>query len=128
MNQIVQLMRPGSLQLSALPPLATYATCALIGVSAAAFSLTWACAKEVNPPALSGMATSLVNVGCFLGAALLQPLVGWVIELYSPSIAEATHEAVTMGIRVLAVAALGGFVAACFIRETGARNLTESHG
>ena len=74
------------------------------------------------------MATSLVNVGCFLGAALLQPLVGWVIELYSPSIAEATHEAVTMGIRVLAVAALGGFVAACFIRETGGRNLTESHG
>jgi hypothetical protein len=33
-----------------------------------------------------------------------------------------------MGIRVLAVAALGGFVAACFIRETGGRNLTESHG
>lgn len=110
-----------------LPLLATYATCSVIGVSAAAFSLTWACAKEVNPPALSGMATSLVNVGCFLGAALLQPLVGWVIELYSPSIAEATHEAVTMGIRVLAVAALGGVVAACFIRETGGRNLTESH-
>lgn len=110
-----------------LAPAASYAACALIGASAAAFSLTWACAKEVNPPALSGMATSLVNVGCFLGAALLQPLVGWVIQLTAPSVAEATPQAVTDGVRVLMLAAAGGLVAACFIRETGGRNRTEAH-
>lgn len=108
-----------------LPPSATYAACALIGMSASAFSLTWACAKEVNPPALSGMATSLVNTGCFLGAAVLQPLVGWVIERQSPSIADATPDAMTGGMRVLLAAAIGGVLAMFFVRETGGRNLTE---
>ena len=118
---------PFALADAPLPPAFTYGVCALIGLSAAAFSLTWACAKEVNPPALSGMATSLVNAGCFLGAALLQPLVGWVIERNSPSVAAATAGAVTDGLKVLAVAALVGFIAACFVRETRARNLTEPH-
>ena len=52
----------------------------LMGVGAAGFTLTWACVKEVNPPALSGMATSLINTGAFLGAGILQPLVGWVMD------------------------------------------------
>ncbi|WP_026225017.1 MFS transporter [Methyloversatilis thermotolerans] len=111
-----------------LPLWASYAACAVIGISASSFSLTWACAKEVNPPALSGMATSLVNTGCFLGAALLQPLVGWVIELQSPSIAHATPAAMTDGMRVLLAAAIGGVTAMFFVRETGGRNLTERTG
>ncbi len=53
---------------------------ALMGLGASGFTLTWASAKEVNPPALSGMATSVVNTGTFLGAAILQPLVGWSMD------------------------------------------------
>ncbi len=52
-----------------------------MGASNAAFVLTWACAKEVKPPALSGMSTALTNMGGFLGSALLQPLVGKALDL-----------------------------------------------
>ncbi len=52
-----------------------------MGLATAGFSLTWACSKEVNPPLLSGMLTSVANMGGFLAGALLQPLVGWVMDL-----------------------------------------------
>jgi len=52
-----------------------------MGLGAAGFTLVWAVAKEVNRAAYSGMATGVVNTGVFLGAALLQPLFGWVLDL-----------------------------------------------
>ena len=42
--------------------------------------LTWTVAKEVNRPEHSGIATSVVNVGIFLGTGILQPLVGWLLD------------------------------------------------
>ncbi|MBL8375196.1 hypothetical protein [Accumulibacter sp.] len=57
---------------------------ALMGLVTASFTLTWACAKEVNPPLLSGMSTSVTNIGGFLAAAILQPMVGWVMDWTSP--------------------------------------------
>jgi hypothetical protein len=56
-----------------LPLAATYGLCVMMGLATAGFTLSWASAKEVNPPQLSGMATSVVNVGIFLGPAILQP-------------------------------------------------------
>lgn len=53
---------------------------ALLGLSGAGFVTTYASAKEVCAPALSGMAISVVNTGLFLGAALMQPLFGWVLD------------------------------------------------
>jgi sugar phosphate permease len=53
---------------------------ALLGLSGGGFVLTYACAKEVAAPALSGMAISVVNTGLFLGAAIMQPLFGWVLD------------------------------------------------
>ena len=64
-----------------LPVELSYALFAVLGVTTAGFSLTWACAKEVNPPMLSGMSTSVTNMGSFLAAAIFQPLVGWVMDL-----------------------------------------------
>ena len=53
---------------------------ALLGLCGSGFVLTYACAKEVCAPALSGMAISVVNTGLFLGAAIMQPLFGWVLD------------------------------------------------
>lgn len=53
----------------------------LMGFSCGSFVLTYAGAKEVVVPALSGMAIALVNTGIFLGAAILQPLFGWIMDL-----------------------------------------------
>ena len=51
-----------------------------MGLLIPGFTLSWTMAKEANPPAFAGIATSVVNVGIFLGAGLLQPLVGWVLD------------------------------------------------
>ena len=115
----------------ALPPLATYPFCLLMGVLTASLTLSWACAKEVNPPLLSGMATSVVNVGVFLGPAILQPLVGWAMDQSW----QATHGALQEGARIYAAAdyrtglllmagsAAFGCLSTLLIRETGCRNI-----
>jgi len=62
------------------PPAATMAWFFVMGLLIPGFTLSWAVAKEVNRPEHSGMATSVVNVGIFLGTGILQPLVGWVLD------------------------------------------------
>ena len=62
------------------PVPATLAWFLLMGFLIPGFTLSWAVAKEVNQPEHSGIATSVVNVGIFLGTGMLQPLVGHVID------------------------------------------------
>ena len=97
-----------------LPPVASFALFAMIGASAAAFTLSWASVKEVNRPALAGTAMAVVNTGVFLGPTVYQPLVGWVVD----------RAGFRAGIAVLAACSLGGLVAALLIRETRCRNVT----
>lgn len=111
-----------------LPMLVTMSLCFVMGFSTAGFSLTWACSKEVNPPQFAGISTSIANAGGFLGAAIMQPLVGLLMD------AVWTGKMVN-GVRVYAlndfrfgfalVIALGllGLIAALFVRETACRNL-----
>ncbi len=54
---------------------------ALLGFSAGGFVVTYAAAKEVVPPHNAGMAIAVVNTGLFLGAAIMQPLFGWIVDL-----------------------------------------------
>jgi sugar phosphate permease len=112
----------------ALAPAASFALCLALGMVTASLTLSWACAKEVNPPAFSGMATSVVNVGVFLGPSILQPLVGWVMDrgwqgtmaggarLYSA----ANYR---NGLLLMAACAALGALATLFVRETGGRNV-----
>ncbi|MDO8991132.1 MAG: MFS transporter [Sideroxyarcus sp.] len=102
---------------------ASYGLFLLMGLCAPSFTLSWSCAKEVNPPALSGMATSVVNVGGFLGTAILQPLVGWAIDQAHAVRADAPlgladYQA---GIAILAGFSLLGLLGTLFIRETYCR-------
>ncbi|MEI7704648.1 MAG: MFS transporter, partial [Deltaproteobacteria bacterium] len=60
---------------------ATLAWFGLMGLLIPGFTLTWTVAKEVNRPQFSGMATAMVNVGGFLGGGILQPLIGWQLDL-----------------------------------------------
>jgi sugar phosphate permease len=62
------------------PAGATLAWFLLMGLLVPGFTLAWTVAKEVNRPEHSGIATSVVNVGIFLGTGVLQPLVGWVLD------------------------------------------------
>ena len=119
------------LVLPAQPPHVTLPLFLVMGASNAAFVLTWACAKKVNPPALSGMSTALTNMGGFLGGALLQPLVGKALDLLGgPAVTEAgvrlyPPEAMATAMALLAAAAAIGWLAGWRITETGARHWTE---
>ncbi len=104
----------------AMDGLAGYLLFLAMGLSAASFTLSWACAKEVNPPALSGMATSVVNVGAFLGTAIMQPLVGWAIDHAHAGAIDAQLGLgdYRAGIAIMLGFTLMGLVATFFIRET----------
>lgn len=63
------------------PGIFGYLLFAFMGFVGSSFVITFACAKETINPELSGMAVSVVNTGCFIGTALMQPLFGWVADL-----------------------------------------------
>lgn len=58
-----------------------YLLFAVMGLSTAAVVPAYAAAKELARPQASGMAIALVNTALFLGAAVLQPLFGWIMDL-----------------------------------------------
>jgi sugar phosphate permease len=106
-----------------LPPSLSYPLFVLMGLGASGFTLTWASVKEVNPPALSGMATSVVNTGTFLGAAILQPLVGWAMDQGwdGRSLAGArvySEQNYQTGLGIMLGFAIVGLLGAMTIRET----------
>ena len=105
-----------------LPAGASHALFLLMGLGASAFTLTWACAKEVNQHALSGMATSVVNMGAFLGTAILQPLIGWAIDNASRG-SDLGAESFTPGVLILTGVAVFGLASAFAQRETFCRYL-----
>jgi MFS family permease len=90
-----------------------------LGISGAVTS--WAIAKENNPPALSGTATSLVNAGGFLAVAILQPSVGWIIDR---SAGAPAIDAYRSAAGMLAAVALAGVLATFALRETRCRNVS----
>ena len=101
----------------------------LMGFSCGTFVLTYALAKEVMAPALSGMSIALVNTGMFLGAAIMQPLFGWIMDqrwdgklvegvrIYS----SANYQS---GFFMLLAAISLAVVAALLFYETRCRNIT----
>jgi sugar phosphate permease len=94
---------------------ATLAWFALMGILVPGFTLTWAVAKEVNLPEHSGIATSVVNVGIFLGTGILQPAVGAVLDRgrAAGDLAAAWERAILL----LTGAALLGAVMTLLVRE-----------
>lgn len=111
-----------------MPVWLSYSLFGLLGLVTAGFSLTWACAKEVNPPLLSGMSTSVANMGGFLAGALLQPLVGWVMDIgwKGEMLGGARFYDVAtwqLGVLVVTVAAFLGAASSWWLRETRCRNI-----
>ncbi|MBS1191229.1 MAG: Major facilitator superfamily 1 [Rhodocyclaceae bacterium] len=116
-----------------LPLPVSYALFGLMGLATASFTLTWACAKEVNPPLLSGMSTSVANMGGFLAGALLQPLVGWVMDIHwqgtmANGVRVYSPEDFRLGLLLVAGAAWFGAACAWRLRETHCRNVWQAGG
>lgn len=105
-----------------------YPICFFMGASATAVIISFACAKEVNLPTVSGVAMGFINMGPFIGTALLQPLVGYMLDL-------GWQGAVVQGARVYPLSAyqsafmlflastLIAIVAGLLAKETRCRNI-----
>lgn len=104
-----------------VPASMTLVVFAMMGFCATGFTLSWACAKEVNRPRSAGMATSIANIGGFLAAGVLQPLVGWVLDRTIDPLHPVGN--FRYALATLAAFAACGLVAALFIRETRCRNI-----
>jgi MFS family permease len=101
----------------------------LLGLGASGFVLTYAAVKEVCAPRSAGMAISLVNTGLFLGAAVMQPAFGWVLDLaWEGSLAEGLRRYAWSdyrnGLWLSFAFAMLAVVAAFRVRETHCRNIS----
>lgn len=120
------------LPLLARLPLATpwsYLLFVLMGAGSAGFTLAWSIAKEVNRAALSGMATGVVNTGVFLAVAVLQPLLGWVLDLgWEGALREGARVyppgAYQWALGLLFGVGVAGFLGALALRETHGRHVS----
>ncbi|MGD9331394.1 MAG: MFS transporter [Desulfobacterales bacterium] len=114
-----------------LPRAALLAMLVIVGLGSGCMIISFAFVKESVPATLTGTATGLINMGVMTGPMLLQPLVGWMLDL--------GWSGQTMdGIRVYGLAAYrAGFnlmlawtamalLLLCFTRETHCRPLEEN--
>lgn len=93
----------------------------ILGFSCPAFVLGWACSKEINPPKITGISTSVVNIGGFLGAAILPPIIGKIIDKYGLVLPPV--ELYQKAFIYCFIAVLIGFVSVFFIQETNCKNI-----
>lgn len=106
-----------------------YLLFAMMGLSAGGFTLSWSSVKEINPPALSGMATGVINIGAFMGTAILQPLVGWAMDqgwdgrMLDGARLYAVHN-YQIGLGIMLAFAISGLLGSLAIRETNCRYIT----
>jgi sugar phosphate permease len=101
----------------------------LLGLTAGGFVVGYAAAKEVVPPGVAGMAIALVNTGLFLGAAIMQPAFGWMLDLtWDGTLVEGVRRYAPTdyrnGLWLSASFAGLALVAALGLHETYCRNLT----
>ena len=101
----------------------------LTGFSSGAMILSFAFAKESVPPRLSGTISGIINTGVMFGPMLLQPAVGWVLDVkwegaVSGSVRVYSLEAFQSGFTLMLVWAVLSFVLLFFTRETHCRQRT----
>ncbi len=103
------------------PTGALYMLFLLLGFCSGISMNTPASAKDVNHPSLSGISTSIANVGGFVGAALIPLAMGAILD------SAASGAALSDIYRYVFVACIGGsviaFVGTLFITESNARNI-----
>ncbi len=109
--------------LPGLPLLAVRALILVHGLSAAAMIVGFAMIREHNPPEAAGVALGFQNTANMMPGAVLQPVVGWVLDLnwdgrmaagariYAP-------EAFQMAFLPLAACGALAFLAALWVRES----------
>ncbi len=114
---------------SGKPPIAAlYPLLFILGFSSTGYVITWALAKEVNPSYIAGIALGIFNIGGFLGPSLLQPLMGYVLDLnWTGQMIDGARSypqaAYTKALSLCVIAVLISLGCAFFVKETNCRNI-----
>jgi MFS family permease len=114
--------------LGALPLDGLYALLFAMGLVSGGFVLTWPIGREVNPPALAGIAVAVVNLGGFLGAAVTQGPIGAVLDARWDGVMAAGArvyplEAYRAAFAICSAFAVAGAAMTLFCRETRGQNV-----
>jgi sugar phosphate permease len=111
------------------PAWALYPLFTAMGFSGGIVTLILTAVKEANPPSLAGFAMGTAN-GAFLCAALLQPVLGYLLDSYWQGAMEAGARVYPVAgyqvaLGIMAVSAIVGWFGAWMLRETHCRNSPE---
>lgn len=109
------------------PVLLTFVTAAT-GLCSASFIICWSLAKESVPAHLSGTISGVVNMGIMMGATVLQPAVGWVLDRrWEGALLEGVRiyglSAYRAGFSLMMIWILIALVLLFFTRETSCRQM-----
>ena len=102
---------------------------ALLGFWTGGFIVTFGAAKEIVPPNIAGMGIAVVNTGSFLGAAIVQPAFGALMDLRwdGTMVDGVRHYSAgdyTNGLMLCYALAVMAVAASFYLRETYCRNVT----
>ena len=102
----------------------------LSGFAAGCMVLTFVFAKESVPRHLAGTVSGVVNMGVMMGPMLLQPAVGWMMDLYwrGAMVNGVRHYSLTAyraGFLLIVAWILVSLMLVCFTRETHCRQMVE---
>lgn len=111
-----------------LPLPALIAVLVVTGFSSGCMIIGFAYAKESVPASLSGTGTGVINMGVMSGPMLLQPLVGWMLDLHWDGLLEDGVrlygvDAYQAGFSLMVAWTALAMVLLCFTRETHCRPL-----
>jgi MFS family permease len=100
-----------------------------LGVTSSSMALAFAVSRELNPPGHSGLATSFPNFTSMVAAAILQPFVGWLLDLgWDGGMAAGARLFDTTDYRLAflpyPIITAIALVAICFLTETRCRQRT----
>lgn len=114
---------------TAKPPVAVlYPLMFMMGFTSSGFIIAWAIGKEVNPPEIAGIAIGTLNIGGFLGPSVLQPLMGYVLDInWAGQMANGTRiysqAAYSQALSLCVAAAAIGVAAIFLVKETRCKNV-----
>ncbi|MBS4538101.1 MFS transporter [Clostridium sp. D2Q-11] len=111
-------VNPGNMSLGFM-----YVLFFLMGLTSSGFVLSWACGKEVNPEKYAGVSTSIANMGGFLFAAIIQPIIGFVLEQSDGAGGVYSVEAYNKAFMVCLVVIIISLVSLFLIKETNCKNI-----
>lgn len=93
----------------------------VMGFSCPAFVLGWACGKEVNDPKYAGISTSIVNIGGFVGAAIIPLIPGKIMDRFGGSLEPV--KLYNKAFLYCFIAVCVGYVFLFLIKETECKNI-----